>query len=69
MPTHVANLIGAYRFDIGLPVEVGGALRHVGEREANNANTALLDAYTLVDAFASILGEPRTVELEFSARF
>ena len=37
----------------GLPVEVGGNLRLVGDREANNANTITMNSYALANAYVA----------------
>jgi len=37
----------------GLPLELGGGLRYVSDREANSGNSVTLLDYTLVDAFAA----------------
>lgn len=37
----------------GLPLEIGGGLRHVGDRFANSANDVELLAYTTIDAFVA----------------
>ena len=44
----------------GAPIEVGGEVRLVGERSANNANTITMNRYTLVDAYLALgLGPAR----------
>ena len=46
-PEHLANLVATWNWASGLSTSV--AVRHVGESFATEANTAVLDAYTLVD--------------------
>ncbi len=55
VPRDVFNLYGSYHFATSLPIEVGGSVRYVGERSANNANTVFLKAYTTADVFAAML--------------
>jgi iron complex outermembrane receptor protein len=50
VPEVVTNLWGSYENIGGAPLEVGGSLRVVGERQANNANTITLNQYALADA-------------------
>ena len=51
-PKWVANLWTNYVGVAGTPLELGGAIRHVGSREGDSANTLHLDAYTLVNLHA-----------------
>ena len=51
VPEVVTNLWGSYDNIGGVPVEVGGTVRIVGDREANNANTITLNGYGLADAY------------------
>ena len=51
VPTVLTNLWGSYRNSGGVPVEIGGAVRIVGDRQANNANTIVLNGYALADAW------------------
>lgn len=51
VPEVSANLYVSKTFANGLGVQ--GSVRHVGERFGNNANTFVLDSYTLVDAAVS----------------
>ena len=53
VPTVLTNLWGSYRNIGGAPVEIGGAVRIVGDRQANNANTMVLNGYALADAWFS----------------
>ena len=66
VPAAVGNLRGSYRNIGGAPVEVGGAVRIVGGRQANNANTITLNSYALADAYVAwTLGSVRvTFNLE-----
>ena len=54
VPTAVGNLWGSYRNVAGLPVELGGAVRLVGGRQANNANTITMNSYALADAYVAL---------------
>ena len=51
VPTVLTNLWGSYRNIGGTPIEVGAAVRMVGDRQANNANTIVLNSYALADAW------------------
>ena len=51
VPMVLTNLWGSYRNTGGAPVEIGGAVRVVGDRQANNANTIVLNGYALADAW------------------
>ncbi len=51
VPTVLTNLWGSYRGSGAAPVEVGGVVRVVGDRQANNANTIALNGYTRADAW------------------
>ena len=51
VPTVLTNLWGSYRNSGAVPVEIGAAVRIVGDRQANNANTIVLNGYTLADAW------------------
>ena len=50
VPGAVANFQGSYRNIGGAPVEVGGSVRLVGDRQANNANSITLNNYALAEA-------------------
>jgi vitamin B12 transporter len=50
-PEHMGNLAADYVWPFGL--KTGVSVRYVGEAFTNEANTAVLDAYTLVDIRAS----------------
>lgn len=99
VPERLGNLWLNYRLNGDW--RVGGGLRYVGKRSANNANSVFMDAYTTADAWISyrlapgelrlavrnvtdevyanrsygtngsqfILGEPRSFEVSYSARF
>ncbi|HZV99217.1 MAG TPA: TonB-dependent receptor [Methylophilaceae bacterium] len=54
VPATVANAGLAYRFATDIPVEVGGAVRQVGDRYNDDANTIKMLAYITADAYASI---------------
>lgn len=53
VPEWVANAWTSYRDIAGLPLEVGGNFRYVGDRFNNNANTVTLKGYELVDIHAT----------------
>jgi iron complex outermembrane receptor protein len=54
VPRIVFNAGTSYRFPTRWPVEVGAAVRHVGDRFNNDDNLVVMNAYTLVDAFAFV---------------
>lgn len=59
VPERTANIWVAYRF---LAVwQVGAGARYVGERQSNNANTASLPSYTVLDAIMNYEVERNTV--------
>ncbi|WP_394763937.1 TonB-dependent receptor [Phenylobacterium sp.] len=101
-PKWVANLWGSYLQVAGLPVDVGGGVRYVGDRTGDNANTLTLKAYATLNAYVTyhlndrvaasiradnlndkayvqaadifypsevILGRPRYVQFDISAKF
>lgn len=51
VPGIVANAGASYRFDTKLPVELGLSARYVGNRFNSDANTVIMDAYTVADAY------------------
>jgi iron complex outermembrane receptor protein len=53
VPRVTANLWASYQDIGGLPIEVGGSARFVGDRFANNTNTILMKSYTLADAYVA----------------
>ena len=53
VPTVLTNLWGSYRNTGGVPIEIGGAVRVVGDRQADNANTIVLNGYALADAWVA----------------
>ncbi len=53
VPTMLTNLWASARDIGGTPVEIGGAVRVVGDRQANNANTIVLNGYALADAWVA----------------
>ena len=53
VPKVTANLWASYENIAGLPIEIGGGLRHVGDRFANNTNTITMKGYTLADLHAA----------------
>jgi iron complex outermembrane receptor protein len=54
VPRIVANAGASYRFAAPLPVEVGAAVRRVGDRFNTDANTVKMLAYTVADAYATV---------------
>ena len=51
IPKIVANAGAAYRFATWWPVEIGAAVRHVGDRFNANDNLVIMNAYTIADAW------------------
>jgi iron complex outermembrane receptor protein len=66
VPAVVANAGASYRFATPTPVEIGTAVRHVGDRFNTDANTVKLLAYTVADAYAAI--DVRGTRLGFKVR-
>ncbi|WP_045007544.1 TonB-dependent receptor [Bradyrhizobium sp. LTSP857] len=54
VPNFIANAGASYRFDTILPVEIGGSVRHVGDRFNFQDNLVIMNAYTIFDAFAFV---------------
>ncbi|MDP2053743.1 MAG: TonB-dependent receptor, partial [Acidobacteriota bacterium] len=52
-PTVTANLWASYQDIAGLPLEIGGSARYVGDRFANNANLITMKAYATADVYAA----------------
>jgi iron complex outermembrane recepter protein len=53
VPTLTTNVWASWQHIGGTPLEVGGSLRHVGDRFGTNANTVTLRRYTIADAYAA----------------
>lgn len=53
IPRWTANLWTSLRNLAGLPLEVGGGVRYIGNRPGNTANTLTLEHYALFNAYAS----------------
>jgi len=53
VPRTTVNAWASYQNVAGLPLEIGGSARHVGDRFGTNANDATLRRYTLVDAYTA----------------
>lgn len=51
VPRVTSNLWASYQRVGGLPIEVGGSARFVGDRFANNANTITMTSYVLGDVY------------------
>jgi iron complex outermembrane recepter protein len=64
VPRFVFNAGTSYRFPTRWPVEVGGTVRHVGDRFNNDDNLLIMNAYTLFDAFAFVDVNPRDLGWE-----
>ena len=60
VPNFVANAGASYRFDTAWPFELGGSVRHVGDRFNYQDNFVTMNRYTLFDAYAFI-DVPKTV--------
>jgi catecholate siderophore receptor len=56
-PRHSMSLWSTYELPFGL--EIGGGVRHVGERFTSNTNTRKVDSYWLVDATVAYDFDPR----------
>jgi iron complex outermembrane receptor protein len=54
VPAIVANAGASYRFETRLPVELGMSARYVGNRFNSDANTVIMDAYTVADAYVFV---------------
>jgi iron complex outermembrane receptor protein len=54
VPNFIANAGASYRLDTKLPVEIGGLVRHVGDRFNFQDNLVTMNAYTIFDAFAFV---------------
>jgi iron complex outermembrane receptor protein len=54
VPAVVANAGASYRFDTRLPVEIGMSARYVGDRYNSDANTVVMNAYTVADAYVFV---------------
>jgi iron complex outermembrane receptor protein len=53
IPKVTANLWASYQDLAGLPLEIGGSARYVGDRFANNANAITMRGYALADVYAA----------------
>ena len=53
IPRWTGNLWTSVRGVAGVPLELGGGVRYIGNRPGNVANTLTLDSYALVDLYAS----------------
>jgi iron complex outermembrane receptor protein len=51
VPKTTANLWASHQKLAGLPIELGGSARYVGDRFANNANTITMKSYVLADVY------------------
>ena len=57
VPDVSASLWTSYRDIAGTPFELGGSIRHIGDRFANNANTITMKSYSLGDFYAAWNGD------------
>jgi iron complex outermembrane receptor protein len=53
VPRWTGNLWTSVRHVAGLPLEIGGGVRYLGNRPGNTANTLTLEKYVLVNGYAS----------------
>jgi iron complex outermembrane recepter protein len=53
VPRVTTNVWASYQDIGGLPIEIGGSARFVGDRFANNANTITMKGYSLGDVYAA----------------
>lgn len=60
VPNFVANAGASYRFETAWPFELGGSVRHVGDRFNYQDNFVTMNRYTLFDAYAFV-DVPKTV--------
>ncbi|MGC2461870.1 MAG: TonB-dependent receptor [Steroidobacteraceae bacterium] len=58
IPRWTGNLWTSYRNIAGVPLEMGGGVRYIGDRPGNTANTLVLQDYALVDLYASYQVKP-----------
>lgn len=63
VPDWTSNLWTSLSDVGGLPLEVGGGIRHVSDRFANTSNTETMLSYTIYDAFAAYVVGPARVML------
>jgi iron complex outermembrane receptor protein len=59
VPKTTANLWTSYTGVGGLPLELGGGVKYVGDRYADSANTVKLDSYSLVSLYAAYMISPK----------
>lgn len=52
-PKWLSNVWASYTDVLGLPIDVGAGVRHVGKRSGNDANTLTLNAYTTLNAYVT----------------
>lgn len=52
-PKWLGNLWASYTQVFDLPIDVGGGLKHVGDRAGNDANTLKLSRYTTANAYVT----------------
>ncbi|CAN7445828.1 TonB-dependent receptor [Phenylobacterium sp. LjRoot225] len=57
-PKWLANVWASYTDVLGLPVDVGGGVRHVGKRAGDDANSLMLEAYTTLNAYVTYRVSP-----------
>jgi iron complex outermembrane recepter protein len=66
VPRIVANAGASFRFRTAMPLELGAAVRHVGDRFNTDSNTVTLLAYTVADAYAAL--DVKRTRLTFRVR-
>ncbi len=65
VPKTTANIWTSYTGVGDLPLELGGGVKYVGSRFADNSNTVKMDSYTLVSFYAAY---ELTAKLTLTAR-
>jgi iron complex outermembrane recepter protein len=58
IPRVTANVWTSFKRVGGLPLEIGGGVRYIGNRPGNTANTLILDKYALTNGYASYEVKP-----------
>ena len=57
-PKWLGNVWASYARPFGLPLQLGGGVRYVGDRAGNTANTLVLKAYTTLNAYVTYSVKP-----------
>jgi iron complex outermembrane receptor protein len=58
IPRVTANVWTSFKRVAGLPLEIGGGVRYIGNRPGNTANTLILEKYALTNGYASYEVKP-----------